>query len=209
MHEMSLAEGIRGIVEDAAIAQGFTKVNAVVLEVGALSSVEIEALRFCFEVVMKGTVAEGARMEVDPIAGTGWCMPCNVSTTGLTYCSIIARKAASLASGRAARCLAKSLMSPPAMKWSPAPSMIRTSKPPCSRKAAMAFARSSIISTDSAFKASGRLSVRVAIRSATEWRTVLAMAGLRKVGSSPTIAPQRAPLGRIRRARVAVGQSRP
>ncbi|MCZ4305651.1 hydrogenase maturation nickel metallochaperone HypA [Zoogloeaceae bacterium G21618-S1] len=76
MHEMSLAEGIRGIVEDAAIAQGFTKVNAVVLEVGALSSVEIEALRFCFEVVMKGTVAEGARMDVDTIAGTGWCMPC-------------------------------------------------------------------------------------------------------------------------------------
>lgn len=76
MHEMSLAEGIRGIVEEAASAQGFTKVNAVVLEVGALSSVEVEALRFCFEVVMKGTVAEGARMEVDTVAGTGWCMPC-------------------------------------------------------------------------------------------------------------------------------------
>ncbi|MBT0959779.1 hydrogenase maturation nickel metallochaperone HypA [Denitromonas iodatirespirans] len=79
MHEMSLAEGIRGIVEEAASVQGFTKVNAVVLEVGALSSVEVEALRFCFEVVMKGTVAEGARMEVEPVAGTGWCMPCGRS----------------------------------------------------------------------------------------------------------------------------------
>lgn len=76
MHEMSLAEGIRGIVEDAAIAQGFNKVNAVVLEVGALSSVEIEALRFCFDAVMKGTVADGARMVVETVAGAGWCMPC-------------------------------------------------------------------------------------------------------------------------------------
>jgi len=76
MHEMSLAEGIRGIVEETAQAQGFARVNAVVLEVGALSSVEVEALRFCFEVVMQGTLAEGARLDIETVPGAGWCMPC-------------------------------------------------------------------------------------------------------------------------------------
>jgi hydrogenase nickel incorporation protein HypA/HybF len=79
MHEMSLAEGIRGIVEDAAREQGFTRVKAVVLEVGALSSVEVEALRFCFEVVVQGTIADGARLDIDTVPGVGWCMPCGKS----------------------------------------------------------------------------------------------------------------------------------
>ena len=64
MHEMSLAEGIRGIVEDAARSGGFKQVRTVVLEIGALSTVEVEALRFCFDAVMRDTVAEGAQMEV-------------------------------------------------------------------------------------------------------------------------------------------------
>ena len=52
MHEMSLAEGIRQIVEDAGRSQGFGKVKIVVLEIGELSSVEPESLRFCFDVVI-------------------------------------------------------------------------------------------------------------------------------------------------------------
>ncbi len=76
MHEMSLAEGVRGIVEDAARAQGFGRVRTVVLEIGELSSVEVEALRFCLEAVLADTVAEGARIEVEEVPGIGWCMIC-------------------------------------------------------------------------------------------------------------------------------------
>ena len=76
MHEMSLAEGIRGIVENAARQGSFGQVKSVVVEIGALSSVEVDALRFCFEVVMRDTVAEGAQMEVVDVPGAGWCMPC-------------------------------------------------------------------------------------------------------------------------------------
>lgn len=79
MHEMSLAEGVRGIVEDAARAQGFGKVRAVVLEIGELSSVEVDALRFCLEAVLRDTVAEGARIEVEAVPGVGWCLPCAAS----------------------------------------------------------------------------------------------------------------------------------
>lgn len=76
MHEMSLAEGVRSIVEDAARAQGFGKVKAVVLEIGELSSVEVDALRFCLEAVLRDTVAEGARIDVETVPGKGWCLQC-------------------------------------------------------------------------------------------------------------------------------------
>lgn len=76
MHEMSLAEGVRGIVEDAARAHEGRRVGAVVLEIGELAAVEVEALTFCLEVVLRGTVAEGARIDIEAVPGTGWCMQC-------------------------------------------------------------------------------------------------------------------------------------
>ena len=76
MHEMSLAEGILGIVENAAGTQDFVRVTELRLEIGALAGVEIEALSFCLDVVLKGSVAEGARIEVLAVPGQGWCMQC-------------------------------------------------------------------------------------------------------------------------------------
>ncbi|MCE1184516.1 hydrogenase maturation nickel metallochaperone HypA [Zoogloea sp.] len=76
MHEMSLAEGIRQIVEDAARAQGFRRVRSVILEIGQLASVEVESLRFCFDVVMKDSIADGATLRIDTLPGQGWCMQC-------------------------------------------------------------------------------------------------------------------------------------
>ena len=76
MHEMSLAEGIRQIVEDAGRAQGFRKVRTVVLEIGQLASVEPDALCFCFELVMQGGIAEGARLQIESVPGCGWCPAC-------------------------------------------------------------------------------------------------------------------------------------
>ena len=51
----------------------------MVLEIGALSHVEESALRFCFDAVTRGTVAEGARVDVIATAGRAWCMPCGAS----------------------------------------------------------------------------------------------------------------------------------
>lgn len=79
MHEMSLAESIRGIVEDAAAAQGAQRVKTVVLEIGELSAVEVEALRFCLDVVLRETLADGAAIEIDAVAGVGWCLACDRS----------------------------------------------------------------------------------------------------------------------------------
>ena len=57
MHELALCEGVLQALEEQAEAQCFTRVHAVWLEIGALAAVEPEALRFNFEVVVRGTLA--------------------------------------------------------------------------------------------------------------------------------------------------------
>jgi hydrogenase nickel incorporation protein HypA/HybF len=79
MHEMSLAENVRQIIEDAARDQGFSKVRTVMLEIGRLAAVETEAMRFCFDVVMQGSVAEGALLEIIEMPGRGWCRQCETT----------------------------------------------------------------------------------------------------------------------------------
>lgn len=76
MHEMSLAEGVLQIVENTAHAQGLQRVTELRLEIGKLSGVEPEALRFCLEVVLKGSLAEAAPVEFIEVPGRGWCMQC-------------------------------------------------------------------------------------------------------------------------------------
>ncbi len=76
MHEMSLAGSVLEIIEDAAREQGFSRVRSVVLEIGRLAAVENEAMRFCFDAVMQGSIAEGAALEIIDVPGEGWCGQC-------------------------------------------------------------------------------------------------------------------------------------
>ncbi len=76
MHEMSLAESIIQIVEEAARRELAQRVRLVVLEIGSLSSVAPDALQFCFEVVARHSLAEGARLEIITVPGQGWCLSC-------------------------------------------------------------------------------------------------------------------------------------
>lgn len=76
MHEMALAEGVMQIVTDHAARAGAGKVTCVRLEIGRLSHVEPEALAFCFEAVVRGSVAQGARLEIERVAGRAWCHGC-------------------------------------------------------------------------------------------------------------------------------------
>lgn len=76
MHEMSLAEGVMSLVEDAARIHGFNKVRTVRVEIGRLAAVETDALRFAFDVVTRGSVAEGAALDIINVPGAAWCMRC-------------------------------------------------------------------------------------------------------------------------------------
>lgn len=76
MHEMSIAEGILQIVEDTARRERAQCVKTVVIEIGQLSTVVPEALSFCFDAVTRGTVAEGAQLELLRVPGAGYCLRC-------------------------------------------------------------------------------------------------------------------------------------
>ncbi len=76
MHEMALTESLVDLIEDEGRKQGFARVRVVRLEIGALGSVEQEAVRFCFDAVARGTMVEGARLEIIAVPGEGWCLDC-------------------------------------------------------------------------------------------------------------------------------------
>ncbi|MDD4914504.1 MAG: hydrogenase maturation nickel metallochaperone HypA [Methylococcales bacterium] len=76
MHEMSLCESVLQVLEQQAQLQQFSRIKTVWLEVGALSAVEPEALRFCFGSVAQGTLADQARLEIIEIPGLAECAAC-------------------------------------------------------------------------------------------------------------------------------------
>lgn len=76
MHEMALAESVLGIVEDTARRHAASRVTGIRLEIGALSHVDPEALRFCLDAVAKSTLAAAASVDILRTPGAAWCMPC-------------------------------------------------------------------------------------------------------------------------------------
>lgn len=76
MHEVSLCQTILDILEEQAEQDRFTRVNRVCLDVGPLSCVEPEALRFGFEAVMKDTLADGAVLEISQPPAEALCLAC-------------------------------------------------------------------------------------------------------------------------------------
>jgi hydrogenase nickel incorporation protein HypA/HybF len=77
MHELSLAEGIRDIVADMARQHGFARVTRLRVEIGRFAAVEKSALAFAFEVVMQGSAAEGAVLEMIDTEGRAMCYDCD------------------------------------------------------------------------------------------------------------------------------------
>lgn len=51
-------------------------VTQVCLEIGTLSGIVPESVRFCFDVACAGTNLEGARLEVLQLPGEAWCRGC-------------------------------------------------------------------------------------------------------------------------------------
>lgn len=76
MHEMAISESILGILEAEAARQNFARVKKVFLEIGPFSTIEPEALRFTFDVVTKGTLAENAAIQIDTPQASAWCLVC-------------------------------------------------------------------------------------------------------------------------------------
>lgn len=85
MHELSLAESILQLIEDAAVEQKFTQVKTVWLEIGQLACVEQESLRFFFAVITEDSIARQAKLEIIEITGQAMCDQCHQVTMIAAY----------------------------------------------------------------------------------------------------------------------------
>ncbi|MDY6871499.1 MAG: hydrogenase maturation nickel metallochaperone HypA [Actinomycetota bacterium] len=74
MHEMAITQSVVDAVCDHAAGR---LVHSVRLEVGALCAVVPDAMRFCFELATEGTIADGARLDLDVRPGLARCRTCD------------------------------------------------------------------------------------------------------------------------------------
>ena len=80
MHELALMESVVSAITERL---GETRVTCVRIEVGRLTAVLPDALRFSFDVCAAGTPVEGAALEILEIPGQGRCRRCGNSITAL------------------------------------------------------------------------------------------------------------------------------
>jgi len=73
MHEMGITQSIVAIVAEQAHGR---RVKRVTLEIGALSAVMPDAIRFCFDAVVKGGALDGAALDIVEIPGRARCLDC-------------------------------------------------------------------------------------------------------------------------------------
>lgn len=76
MHEVSIMMSLLDIVLKQAQKESAKKVVSVNLEIGAKSGVVLDALTFAFEVVVKNTIVEKAKLNIDLFPFRGECLSC-------------------------------------------------------------------------------------------------------------------------------------
>jgi hydrogenase nickel incorporation protein HypA/HybF len=74
MHELAITQSV---VEAIVDRMGEAPVRRVRLEVGRLSGLVPDAVRFCFELVAAGTPCAGALLEIDEPPGRARCRACD------------------------------------------------------------------------------------------------------------------------------------
>ena len=73
MHELAITEGV---VQAVTQRLPGTPIACVHLEIGAMSGVVADSVRFCFELVTEGTTLEGARLDISEPPARCRCRDC-------------------------------------------------------------------------------------------------------------------------------------
>jgi hydrogenase nickel incorporation protein HypA/HybF len=80
MHEISLMENLLEIVGDTARREDGGRVTVIHMRIGEMSGVNIDALNFAFEVLSKGTLAEGSTLECERVPLEMQCSACGADS---------------------------------------------------------------------------------------------------------------------------------
>lgn len=76
MHELGIMQATVELVEQQARVHAARRVHRITLRIGVLAGVEVEALRFAFDVVTPGTLAAGSELEVRSVPALAHCKKC-------------------------------------------------------------------------------------------------------------------------------------
>jgi hydrogenase nickel incorporation protein HypA/HybF len=89
MHELSIAINIIEIASEQAKVNNLSVIDEIEIEVGELSGVEIEALKFVMEIATKETILENSRTIFTLIPGLARCLICSeefITNSFFTQC---------------------------------------------------------------------------------------------------------------------------
>ena len=77
MHEMSIMTSLFNILEDIAKENNLSKIYKVTLSVGKMRQVVPVAMEMAFTAVTNGTIAEGAKLELESVPVKMRCSTCS------------------------------------------------------------------------------------------------------------------------------------
>jgi hydrogenase nickel incorporation protein HypA/HybF len=76
MHEMSIAVALMEQLEDQARQNGIARITGIVVKAGVMRGVVPEAMALAFEAVTQGTIAQGAKLELEIVSALARCRHC-------------------------------------------------------------------------------------------------------------------------------------
>lgn len=77
MHELGIMYHVVEQVLNVVAVNQVTEVEAIVLQVGELSSVVPRYLQACFPAAVDGTILENTKLEIETLTANGICKVCN------------------------------------------------------------------------------------------------------------------------------------
>ena len=81
MHELSIAQSIVDIVIEQMKIHSLSRVESVMLRIGVLRGIVVDSLNFGFDVTVRETPMEGAKLVVETVPIRGRCITCNQEFT--------------------------------------------------------------------------------------------------------------------------------
>lgn len=79
MHELTICENLIAMLAAERRKRGFHAVTRLRLEIGRLSCLDPEALRYAFDISVRDTFLHGATLEIERPGGRATCLDCGAA----------------------------------------------------------------------------------------------------------------------------------
>ena len=77
MHELAVTQGILSVALEAADRAGARRIDAIDLVIGDLASIVDDSVQFYFDILARGSPAEGAALRFRRVPADGTCLACS------------------------------------------------------------------------------------------------------------------------------------